>query len=550
MKEKLRILFLMICLCSVFYGRAENRRGEIQNPILSGFNPDPCIVRVEDDYYIVTSSFEWFPGIPVYHSKDLVNWEQIGHVLTRKSQLDLTGIADGDGVYAPSITYHDGLYYVSYTVVQGGVNWALKGYPNYIVTAKNPAGPWSEPVLVNALGFDPSLFIDEDGRAYMLVRIFDHRAGKSMSPGIGLHELDLKTLKPIGKPKFIYSGWAKSSAEGPKMLKKDGMYYLFTAEGGTGYGHYEAVARAKNIWGPYERAPQIFYSSRQDSSAYIQKAGHGTLFTTPQGEWYTTHLGSRPLVPYGPCPLGRETFIQKVLWNEQGWPELENGDILPSEKVKAPDSSAVPVPKKEIKDLFLTRELGNHYQFLREPASPDWIYVDKKQGTLQMRGRRALGGLYGQSVIAQRITSYHQQIETKVIFHPEDYRQSAGLCCFYNTTHFYALGLTYDEKEGTVLELTGADGGYREFLEKRIPVSCENGLFMRLEIDGYFIRFFYSVDRKIWHPVGESLDFTKLSDDYTGGYTGAMAALFVQDLMYENKWAAFDYFDKMDLKTE
>ena len=203
-----------------------------------------------------------------------------------------------------------------------------------------------------------------------------------------------------------------------------------------------------------------------------------------------------------------------------------------------------------IKDLFLTRELGNHYQFLREPASPDWIYVDKKQGTLQMRGRRALGGLYGQSVIAQRITSYHQQIETKVIFHPEDYRQSAGLCCFYNTTHFYALGLTYDEKEGTVLELTGADGGYREFLEKRIPVSCENGLFMRLEIDGYFIRFFYSVDRKIWHPVGESLDFTKLSDDYTGGYTGAMAALFVQDLMYENKWAAFDYFDKMDLKTE
>ena len=523
--------------------------GEIRNPVLRGFNPDPCIVRTGEDYYIVTSSFEWFPGIPVYHSKDLVHWERIGHVLTRKSQLDLTGIADGDGVYAPSVTYHNGLYYVIYTVVQGGVNWALKGYPNYIVTAKRPEGPWSEPVLVDALGFDPFLFIDDDGRAYVLVRIFDHRKGKSLSPGIGMHELDLKTLQPVGEPKFIYSGWAKSSAEGPKMLKKEGMYYLFTAEGGTGYGHYQAVARSKNIWGPYERAPRIFYSSREDSTAVIQKAGHGTLFTTPEGEWYTTHLGSRPLVPFGPCPLGRETCLQKVFWNESGWPELEGGGTVPSETVKVP-GSPVRHREKEERDAFDSPVLGNRYQFLREPASPDWIYPDKKEGVLRMRGRRALGGFYGQSVIAQRMDSYRQRAETKVMFDPVNYRQSAGLCCFYNTTHFYALGLTYEEERGTVLELTGADGGYREFLEKRIPVSAENGVFMRLETDGYSLRFFYSLDGKQWHAVGGPLDFGKLSDDYTGGYTGAMAGLFVQDLMYENKWASFDYFDKIDLAAE
>ena len=303
-------------------------RSAFFNPIIPGFHPDPCIVRVQGDYYIVTSTFEWFPGIPIYHSTDLEHWEQIGNVLTRKSQLDLTGIPDAEGIYAPSITWHDGLFYVTYTIVYPGLQWSSKGYPNYIVTATNPAGPWSEPTYINSLGFDPSLFIDEDGKGYIVVRIFDHRKGHPSSPGIGIHELDMKTLKPVGQPRFIYSGWGKQSAEGPKLLKKDGYYYLFTAEGGTGYGHYEAVARSRNIYGPYERAPHIFYTAKDNPGWPVQKAGHGTMFSTPGGEWYTTHLASRPLTKQGYCPLGRETYLQKVEWKD-GWPQLAGGGTLP-----------------------------------------------------------------------------------------------------------------------------------------------------------------------------------------------------------------------------
>lgn len=541
MKNSNIILFLLLVLLQPI---GAVQKEYIQNPILPGFNPDPCIVRAGTDYYIVTSTFEWFPGLPVYHSKDLVNWEQIGHVLTRKSQLDLTGIADADGVYAPSITYHDGLFYVTYTIVQGGITWPLKGYPNYIVTAKDPRGPWSEPVYINSLGFDPTLFIDDDGKAYVLVRIFDHRKGQPSSPGIGMHEVDLKTLKPVGEPKFIYSGWGQRSAEGPKMLKKDGFYYLFTAEGGTGYGHYEAVARSKNIEGPYERAPKKFYTSANDSNAVIQKAGHGTLVSTPAGEWYTTHLGSRPLVPNGNCPLGRETFLQKVVWNADGWPELSGGSEVPSVEVEAPALPVFPVKKKQTRDDFNSSVLDVRYQSLREPVESDWLRLDRKKGFLSMRGRRALGGFYGQSLLAQRITSCHQQIETCVEFTPTNYRHAAGLSCFYNTKHFYSLGLTFDEKEGFVLELTGADKNYMELTEKRVPLYTNVGkVYMRMTLDGYSLQYYYSLDGKEWLKIGAVLDFGKISDEYAEGYTGAMAALFVQDLMYEDRWADFDYFE-------
>lgn len=515
----------------------------IQNPVLPGFHPDPCAVSVGGDYYIVNSTFEWFPGIPIYHSTDLINWEQVGNVLTRKSQLDLTGCGDSKGIYAPSITYHKGLFYVTYTVVQIGLSWPLQIYPNYIVTAKDPRGPWSEPVLVDALGFDPYFFIDDDDKAYIVVRVFDHRKGKSMSPGIGLHEVDLKTLKPIGEPKFIYSGWTKRSAEGPKLLKKDGYYYLFTAEGGTGYGHYEGVARSRNIWGPYERAPRMIYTARDCPDAPIQKAGHGTFFNTPDGEWYTTHLGSRPLTERGNCPLGRETCVQKIEWNAEGWPELASGDSVPALTVEAPKNRRTMSGSRwEGNDDFSAKQLDFKYCTLREPFSSDWLRHDPDKGILSLRGRAALGGLYRESMVAQRVTSFNQLFETKMKFNPTNFRHSAGLCCYYNSRHFYALGLTYDEEQGLSLELWGADKKYMEFLPERIRIDSPS-IYMRMHILKDKVQFYYSLDNKKWHSIGPALDFSKISDDYAGGYTGAMAALFAQDLMYENLWADFDYFN-------
>ncbi len=534
---------------SLVYGQKNPEKAFIQNPILPGFNPDPCITRAGNDYYIVTSTFEWFPGLPVYHSKDLVNWEQTGHVLTRKSQLDLTGISDVHGVYAPAITYHKGTFYVVYTVVQEGLNWTLNGYPNYIVIAKNPKGPWSEPVLINSLGFDPSLFIDDDGKGYLVVRIFDHRPGKGGSPGIGMHEVDMKTLKPIGDPKFIYNGWAKRSAEGPHLLKKDGYYYLFTAEGGTGYGHYEAVARSKNIWGPYdERAPEIFYTTRDDSTSVIQKAGHGMLVETPSGEWYTTHLGSRPLTTYGNCCLGRETFIQPVAWTKEGWPQLDTPDKKPQMEVKAPECKPYPFKDKPDTDHFNTDVIDVKYQFLREPYDRSWLRTDRKKGFLSLKGRRALGTLYGQSMIAQRITSYNQTAETCLEFNPASFKHAAGLACYYNSRNFYFLNFTFDETLGKCIQIWGSDRekGYQEFSEK-IPVGNISRVYLRMQIKNYDLQCYYSIDNKSWQPIGNALDFGKISDDYAGGYTGAMISLFAQDMMYENQWADFDYFSLSDI---
>lgn len=515
----------------------------IQNPILPGFHPDPCAVSVGSDYYVVNSTFDWFPGIPIYHSRDLVNWEQIGNVLTRKSQLDMTRCGDSRGIYAPSITYHDGLFYVTYTIVQDGLSWALSGFPNYIVTAKDPHGPWSEPVYVNSLGFDPSLFIDDNGKAYLVVRIFDHRKGKWQSPGIGLHEVDLKTLKPIGEPKFIYSGWAKRSAEGPKLLKKGGYYYLFTAEGGTEYGHYQAVARSRDVWGPYERAPHIIYSSRDCPDAPIQKAGHGTLFSTPDGEWYTTHLGSRPLTQRGNCPLGRETCLQKIAWTAEGWPVLAHGDTVPALTVQAPKGvKAVRIRKEHDNDDFTSRQLAFKYCTPREPFDRDWMDYAPDLGVLSLRGRSALGSHYRESMVAQRITSFDQLFETRMEFKPTNYRQSAGLCCYYNGLYFYALGLTHDEQRGAVLELWGAEGKYMEYLPERVAVE-QTTIYMRMHIQREQVQFYYSLDGRLWQAIGPALDFGKLSDDHAEGYTGAMAALYAQDLMYENLWARFDYFN-------
>ncbi|WP_454059735.1 family 43 glycosylhydrolase [Elizabethkingia ursingii] len=534
--------FLIILLLESYSVKAQTNF--IKNPVLPGFNPDPCIVRVDKDYYIFTSTFEWFPGVPIYHSRDLINWEQIGHVLTRESQLNMRGTDDSDGIFAPSITYHKGTYYLFFTNVQNGVTWPLKGYPNYIVTAKDPRGPWSEPVLINTLGFDPSLFIDDNDKAYAIFRIFDHRPGSErQSPGIGIHALDLATLKPQGKPELIYTGWDKKTPEGPKMLKKDGYYYLFTAEGGTGYDHNEAVARSKNIYGPYECAPKIFYASKDHPHSEIQKSGHGTLFTTPNGEWYTTHLGSRPLSTRGYCPLGRESFIQKVRWNKDGWPELDNKSGIPEMSAPAPfgvknnNSSEM---KTSFTDLFNSDKLNMQFQVLRESWNSSWLSLSKRKGYLALKGRRALGSRYDESLAAIRITSFQQTIETALEFEPSNFRHMAGLTCYYNTKHFFSLGLTADDNGKPQLILAGVDKEYKQLDIKLIPERVKR-IFMRVSINADKLQFYYSADGAQWSKIGTSLDFGKLSDDYAQGFTGAMVGLFAQDIMYENTWAYFDY---------
>ncbi|HZK62351.1 MAG TPA: glycoside hydrolase family 43 protein, partial [Anaerovoracaceae bacterium] len=235
--------YLLLCLVFVLTGNSSLVSAQItyRNPVIPGFHPDPSVCRVGNDYYLVTSTFEYFPGVPVFHSKDLVNWEQIGHCLTRESQLPLNKCRASGGIYAPTIRYHDGLFYMVVTNVSGG--------GNFYVTAKDPAGEWSKPFWVNQGGIDPTIFWDEDGKSYFMSN------GHQSTEGIVISEIDLKTGKRTTEPIAVWNGTGGRYPEAPHIYKKDGYYFLLIAEGGTEYGHKVTIARSKNIYGPYESAP-------------------------------------------------------------------------------------------------------------------------------------------------------------------------------------------------------------------------------------------------------------------------------------------------------
>jgi xylan 1,4-beta-xylosidase len=283
--------------------------GKIQNPILPGFHPDPSICRVGDDYYIANSTFEWFPGVPIHHSRDLVNWRLIGHALTRQSQLDLRGVADSGGVWAPSLSFSDGQFWLIYTNVRTcGMGRPFKDIKIFLTTSKDILDPWAEPIELNSIGFDPSLFHDDDGRKWLMNMMWDFRKGRSRFAGIVAQEYDYKQGRLVGPMTNVLA--KPVLTEGPNIYKRDGWYYLMLAEGGTGWNHGISMARSRCITGPYELDPQeSVLTSRDDESLPLQKAGHGELVETRFGERYLAHLASRPIMPERRCMLGRETCL-------------------------------------------------------------------------------------------------------------------------------------------------------------------------------------------------------------------------------------------------
>ena len=290
----------------------------IQNPILKGFCPDPSIIRVGEDYYIATSTFEWWPGVRLFHSVDLQNWEQIPSPLIRESQLNLLGDPCSGGVWAPCLTYDGSRFYLLFTDVKTKKG-RFYNTPNYLVFAEDIYGEWSEPVYLNSIGFDPSLFHDYDGKKYLINMINGFK-------GITVQELDTETFKPIGERKVVYTGTELGYLEGPHMYHIGEWYYLVVAEGGTGYEHAVTMARSKSVWGPFVTAPDNpILTSNRSEKRMLQKCGHGDLVNTPDGEWYMVHLCARPVPGTEWCVLGRETAIQKMVWDEEKWLRLEPG---------------------------------------------------------------------------------------------------------------------------------------------------------------------------------------------------------------------------------
>ncbi len=328
----------------------------IRNPILRGFHPDPSIIRAGADYYIATSTFEWWPGVRIHHSRDLVHWSLIEYPLTRTSQLDLRGVGPSQGIWAPCLTYDNGVFYLVYTIVKA-FYCNMYDTENYLVTAEDIHGPWSEPVALNNFGFDPSLFHDDDGRKYMVSMVTDHRVPKKYAGRLVLQEFDAAGRRMVGPVRDIYRADG-IFLEGPHIFKRDGWYYLFSADTGTGEAHGQTIQRARDVWGPYEmhrpadacRQEGEAYSiltSRHHEDILLQKAGHCDLVETPEGEWYMVHLCGRASEDRNPDDaerfagarrymLGRETAIQKVRWTEDGWLELAEGGNVPREEVEPP----------------------------------------------------------------------------------------------------------------------------------------------------------------------------------------------------------------------
>lgn len=519
----------------------------IHNPVLPGFHPDPSILRVGADYYIATSTFEWYPGVRIHHSTDLVDWLPLGGVLTERRLLDLTGTADSCGVWAPNLTYAHGLFHLLYTDVAtfAGGYWDPQ---NYLITAPSISGPWSDPVVLHGRGFDASLFHDEDGTTWMLSMRADWRPGRDRFAGISLQRYDHEQRCLTGREHVIFTGTPAGLTEAPNVYRKDGWYYLVTAEGGTTLTHQVTVARSKNLFGPYEVDPAgPMLSSAGRPELALQKAGHGSLVRTPDDDWYLAHLAARPYAPSGRCVLGRETALQNVDWPTGGWPRVHDG--VPAEQVRVRSAKAPQAISTE-DDHFDAPALGPDWSTLRRPATPDWADLSARPSHLRIHGGQSPMARHRPSLVARRVTDQRCVFEATCEFRPHNFRQLAGITAYYNTRNWYYLHVTADDDGVPVLDVLCCDSGRVSVAPGlRVALGDTIRVDLRVRLDGPALTFAYRVDGD-WHELGATFEATTLSDEYAAtivpgepeawGFTGAFVGLWVQDLGAEGGYADFD----------
>lgn len=533
----------------------------IRNPVLPGFHPDPSILRVGTDYYIATSTFEWYPGVRVHHSTDLVNWRALGGILTERRLLDLTGAGDSCGVWAPDLTYADGLFHLVYTDVSS----FSSGYwdsQNFLITAPTLAGPWSDPVRLHARGFDAALFHDDDGTSWLLSMTADWRPGRNRFAGIQIQQYDRAARKLVGQERVIFTGTAAGLTEGPHLYRRDGWYYLLVAEGGTSWEHQATMARARDLFGPYEPDPAgPLLSSAQRPDLPMQKSGHGSLVATPDDQWYLAHLVGRPYSPRGACVLGRETAIQQVTWAAGGWPRIAGGipaDVVPAPAGGASDPLAdghAPDGRRDESvdhDDFDGPGLGPDWSTLRRPATDDWVDLSTRPSHLRIHGGQSPVGRQRPSLVARRVTSRRCSLETTMQFRPSSYRQLAGVTAYYNTRNWHYAYLTADDDGRPTLEVLTCDTGRpTPYPACRVSLEGVDRIGLRVMFDETMIRFAYNTfDDAGWRDLPVELDATILSDEHAAfivdgepeawGFTGAFAGLWVQDLGADGGYADFD----------
>lgn len=527
-----------------------------RNPILRGFNPDPSIVRVDTDYYIATSTFEWYPGVQIHHSRDLANWRLLTRPLRRASQLDMRGNPDSCGVWAPCLTHCEGLFYLVYTDVKrygrssatGAVGASLRDFHNYLVTSPTIDGEWSDPVHLNSSGFDPSLFHDDDGRKYLVNMLWDHRPAHNRFAGIVLQEYSPSEQRLVGARRTIFAGTSLGFTEAPHVYKRDGWYYLLTAEGGTGWGHAVTMARSRTLAGPYELHPDVYILTARDRpDVPLQRAGHADLVDTPNGETYMVYLCGRPLPTRGRCTLGRETAIQRMVWGADEWLRTSDGDATPRLEFEAP-ADLMPTPATPpAREDFDRETLPVEFQWLRTPEQDRLFSLRAKPGYLRLFGRESIGSLFAQSLVARRQQAHCFSASTLMTFEPDHFQQMAGLVCYYNSAKFHYLYVSRDDN-GRHLQVMSAlpDAVTADAFTPPIPVPT-GPIELRVEIDFERLQFGWRCGVDAWHWLPQLFDGSILSDEATApglpNFTGAFVGMACQDLAGTGKAADFDWFE-------
>ncbi len=527
-----------------------------RNPILAGFYPDPTICRAGDDYYITNSTFVYFPGLPIFHSKDLVNWKQIGNAIDRAEQMDFAGAGVSRGLFAPSISYHKGTFYIVCT-------W-IDRIGNFVITAKDPKGPWSNPVaLPQVNGIDPALFFDEDDKAYIIYNSIppDNKPMHDGHRTIRMYPFDWQNLKVTGSEILLVNGgtdMAKKPVwiEAPHIIKKDSWYYLICAEGGTGYNHSEVVFRSKEVAGPYvpyEKNPILTqrHLDRTRSNP-VTTTGHADFVETKDGKWYAVFLGCRPYEE-DHYNIGRETFMLPVTWKD-GWPHILEGDETVQFKYPVP----MPDLTKKVnnpytgnfvyKDDFKSSQLDYRWIFLRAPKE-NWYSLDEKKGWLSVKLRpETVRQRQNPSFAGHRQQHMKGEAVTSLSFNAAAENEKAGLIIFQNEQHHYFICQSVKDNQ-PVIELFKGPGNRNadkepELLAWQPLKQKKQSLQLKITFDKADYAFWFSTGDNKWELLKDKVDGKFLSTSTAGGFVGSVFGLYASSngKTSESK-AYFDWFE-------
>jgi arabinofuranosidase (fragment) len=510
------------------------------NPILPGFYPDPSICRVNDDYYLVTSTFAYFPGVPIFHSRDLVHWNQIGNILERKEQLPLVNAETSEGIFAPTLRYHDGTFYMITTNVT-----PTNDINNFIVTATDPAGPWSDPYPLDSAGIDPSLFFDDDGKCYYCGTQNRREGSRYFGDNeIYIQELDLNTMKLVGESYPAWHGALRGVEwpEGPHIYKKDGYYYLLISEAGTGHNHAVSIARSKSLTEPFtgHKANPIFTHRHLGYHYPIVNVGHPDIVETQNGEWWMVCLASRPRGGYY-RNLGRETYLVPFIW-EDGWPVINPGKGILEDTFPMPNLPAYEAKEIPAKEDFDTDTLPLHFMYLRNPKEENYSLTNRP-GYLEMKlNADTLSSKGTPSYVCQRQLSFDFTAETKLSFSPAVENEQAGIAIYQSQSFNYQL-LAGKKGDATVLSLVKTERDEVTVLKEEILDAFYPDLTLRITENEQDLTFAYSVDGKSEKILADKVDARILSTDVAGGFVGNTIGLYATSNGKESSTvAAFDYF--------